>query len=378
MLASHPEVLLVDLSCDFSAPPRFLPAGEPEDTVVDVDNSDGAESNLRLQCLARGCPRPQYEWFRDGQWVTNLATPMEDGWFGFRVAEGNGTSRKGVAYHCTATTFFHESAAAIRSRVAIVTLACNCLAKPVLVSVCVIMHRLVFVLAICLCEVCWYVCVLLDTDQPIRSPVIVDTLVMVGGTLSLRCILPVAQPPLRVINWVNGKGQVLFQNTMFDGSFIEYDEGGRFLYIKYLSASFLGKNNYYCIVSNASGPPFRSAVGYKLNDDLRFREIYEYEREDHFYGVVGENVTFRYLAHYRDDQSYTGVGVSLTCSSYEIRVSSHQDMLTFTVPEATSSNYEMTFSCTRETQRANNLEPVQFKLTVLSKSAITPHGLHLN
>ena len=114
------------LSCDFSDPPRFLPAGEPSSTVVDLDNLEGVESNLRLQCWASGCPQPEYEWYRDGLNVTHLATPMEDGWFGFHVARDNGISREGVVYHCTAIAFSQESRATIRSRDAIVTLACNC------------------------------------------------------------------------------------------------------------------------------------------------------------------------------------------------------------------------------------------------------------
>ena len=210
-----------------------------------------------------------------------------------------------------------------------------------------------------------------DTDQPTQQPVIVNVLVLIKGTLSLKCVIPMAKPPLQVVSWVNGKGITLFHNDWFDSSFIEYDEGGKYLYIKKLSANFLQNNNYFCLVSNASGPPFKSAVGYKLNNDLRFREIHEYEREDNLYGLVGENITFRYLAHYKDDISYEGVGVSLECSSYDIQFYAQQDTITFTVPEANASNYEMAFSCTRLTQRENNLEPAHFKLTVLSKHSTT-------
>ena len=111
------------LSCDLIEPPKFLSDGEPQDTIVYLDQSNNTEVNLVLKCLASGCPDPQYQWFRDHIDITKQAVNMKMGEFGFKVKKDDGVSAAGVKYYCTATNYINLKAS-IRSREATVTYAC--------------------------------------------------------------------------------------------------------------------------------------------------------------------------------------------------------------------------------------------------------------
>ncbi len=191
---------------------------------------------------------------------------------------------------------------------------------------------------------------------------------MAGGSLYLKCKIPTSNPPLKVVTWLDGTGSELIDNETYYDSLIEYDEGGKYLFIRMMDVYYFNLNNFFCKVSNASGPPFLSRVGYKVVDDLRFQELAVYDHEEEFFGLTGETITFRYVAHFKVNQPYRGTGIHLQCRHpiMEFFYSDNGEVA-FTVPPADYANYNMEFSCIQESLNENRLDPVVFKLTVLSK-----------
>jgi len=117
--------------CSFSvigSPPVF---GEQqkdvvvhEDAIMDVN---GTNVNLILRCNVTGSPEPIVSWFREGTEIRNEGVVLSFGTLGLNVREGNGATREGVIYHCTATNKIgpNNTTAITRSRDIRVSYACE-------------------------------------------------------------------------------------------------------------------------------------------------------------------------------------------------------------------------------------------------------------
>ena len=85
-----------------------------------------AGANLVLRCDATGDPPPRIAWFMDGGQVP-VEFVTSDGRLVRNVTDGDGASRTGTIYYCTATNTIGDSFSAItRSRDIVVTYTCEC------------------------------------------------------------------------------------------------------------------------------------------------------------------------------------------------------------------------------------------------------------
>ena len=208
----------------------------------------------------------------------------------------------------------------------------------------------------------------------------VDVQVLIGGSLYLKCSMENANPPLQVISWMDGHNRQILNDWHIYPTKERaiYDNGGKYLFIKDITQPLIGRNNFRCRVSNASGPVFYTKVSYRLNADIRFRELVEYEREESFFGLPGQKISFRYVAHFRAETSYQGVGVTLNCTHPNIKFSRSNESITFTVPDATANNYSTSFTCDRVTLDASQLPPITYPLTILRKQSYLTGSIYLS
>jgi hypothetical protein len=82
--------------------------------------------NLILSCTATGNPRPTIAWFMEGSPVAPEFV-MSDGRLARNVIDGDGATREGVIYYCTATNIIGPDnlIATVRGRDIIVTYTCE-------------------------------------------------------------------------------------------------------------------------------------------------------------------------------------------------------------------------------------------------------------
>ena len=72
-----------------------------EDVFVDVS---GTSVNLMLHCNVTGSPKPTVTWFREGTEISSDGVLLSNGILGLNITtEGNGATREGVIYYCTAS-----------------------------------------------------------------------------------------------------------------------------------------------------------------------------------------------------------------------------------------------------------------------------------
>ena len=97
-----------------------------KDVFVDVN---GTSANLMLHCNVTGSPEPTVTWFREGSEIKNEGVLLSNVVLGLHVTEGNGATREGVIYHCTASNKIgpnNATTATARSRDIRVSYACKC------------------------------------------------------------------------------------------------------------------------------------------------------------------------------------------------------------------------------------------------------------
>ena len=71
-----------------------------ENVFVDVS---GTNANLMLHCNVTGSPEPTVTWFREGTEISSEGVLLSDGILGLNITQGNGATREGVIYYCTAS-----------------------------------------------------------------------------------------------------------------------------------------------------------------------------------------------------------------------------------------------------------------------------------
>jgi hypothetical protein len=108
-------------------PPVIASPQQPDVAVsAEVFMIDDPSANLVLSCTATGDPQPTIAWFMAGSAVAPEFV-MSDGRLVRNVIEGDGATREGVAYYCTATNVIGPDnlTATVRGRDIIVTYTCE-------------------------------------------------------------------------------------------------------------------------------------------------------------------------------------------------------------------------------------------------------------
>jgi hypothetical protein len=107
-------------------PPAITSPQQPDVAVSSEVFIDDTSANLVLSCASTGDPQPTIAWFMEGSAVPPEFV-MSDGRLVRNVTEGDGATREGVAYYCTATNVIGPDnlTATVRGRGIIVTYTCE-------------------------------------------------------------------------------------------------------------------------------------------------------------------------------------------------------------------------------------------------------------
>ena len=166
--------------------------------------------------------------------------------------------------------------------------------------------------------------------------------VVTGSEVALRCDVPDANPP-PIIRWADENGDTIVDSG---ASFATQEMGGgRYLYLTELDTGRLN-TKYHCEVNNVRiTETERSQITYTLSNTLNISMFVLYKPIGDLVGIVGEQVSFLYIAGYRTNNPNGNDGVTLECSRSGLMFSTSTTRVSFIVPQPMDDQMELDFSC---------------------------------
>jgi hypothetical protein len=175
---------------------------------------------------------------------------------------------------------------------------------------------------------------------------------VLNGAVSLECDFAASNPPPEVLWFANDV--MLAEDTV--GNTLLFLEGGRYLYIRALSAA-QRMMRYHCAVSNfrdENGMPMRAPTTYTLTGNLTNEGINVFRELTTVVGSVGEPVQLTYVAAARDADNNR--------MDFVIRCPTNDPLVTFTGTADAIITAILT-------DAARNMDQVDFTCQLLGLSA---------
>ena len=186
-----------------------------------------------------------------------------------------------------------------------------------------------------------YDCIVFDGFQRTTAmDISIET--VVGGAVALECDFS-ASNPSPVVQWF-ADGSTRIEEDLDDNSVL-YLEGGRFLFIRRLTAA-QRMMRYHCEVINENGTSVRAPTTYTLNTDLANAGLTEYRGLGSKVGGIGQQLRFVYAATSRDESGNFEV-FAITCPSTLFTTFTVENtyIVTATLTAAAADETEVTITC---------------------------------
>ena len=166
---------------------------------------------------------------------------------------------------------------------------------------------------------------------------------IVGGPVALECDYATYDPFSRVQWYANGSIPV---DEVIQGNTVLYLEGGRYLYIRQLTAS-QRTMRYHCeIIDEISNMTSRSPTTYVLTRDLSNINITEYRGLGTQLGRVGEPLKFVYAAANRlATDAFMPIGINCQNNSLVTISVGNDNVITATLRPESANEMEISFVC---------------------------------